>query len=252
MAIMAPEAVEAIGGGALEGGEAGGATGAIKRPRKKRPSRAAQSSTTGGTVRRNRSGYKRVTATRGETAGGYEGFTMRRATPVKQSPDGSYKVTDISQPNRGRRSTGKKRQSSLSLPRSDKRRSSPLRKVANKTPVLVGEYIACVLIIGSELITQTARNGYQKTIASVMLRLTALTGVFFVLFMFATGGGRSSEFAAWFGLLIVIATILDASNKGTIMDMGDLLTGTALTDQGTVLTDEISGTTESHGGIGGK
>lgn len=234
MTVLLPEAEEA----------AASRAGASATKKKAAKGRAPVSSTTGKTVRRNRSGYKKVQSTRGETTGGYEGFTMSSgrggpATPSDSRPKRSSRspvafTGSGPQPRRISSKSSRGRRSSLSLPRSDKRRTSPLRKTANRSPVLVAEYFAAVLIIAISLFTRAGKEGYQNVISGIMLRLTALTGVFFVLFLMASGK-RSGQVAALLGLLVDLGVLYEAVQKNVVADFASLIQGQGVNVSGTVL-----------------
>lgn len=126
-------------------------------------------------------------------------------------------------------SAGRKIAGNVKLPHSDKRTTPALVKVANRTPVLVAELGIAFLIIGINGASNIARDGYQKAISGIMLRYTALTGVFFILFLF-TSSKKGSTFAAWFGALIVLGILFDAVNGKGITDLATVIKGNPLQD----------------------
>ncbi len=80
------------------------------------------------------------------------------------------------------------------------------------TGALFAEYFAAALIIVLALFTETATKGYSATISKVMLRLTALTMVFFVLFLMQ-GSKRGAQAAIYLGLLIDLGVIYSAAQE---------------------------------------
>lgn len=108
----------------------------------------------------------------------------------------------------------------LTLPKSDKRTSSAV----NHGPVLIAEFVLGLVIIIITTITSSAKSTYQEAMATAMLQSTALTGVFFILFLVASGK-RASQAAAWFGAIVDLGILFNAVNQGAINQFGSLVAG---------------------------
>jgi hypothetical protein len=111
---------------------------------------------------------------------------------------------------------------------------------------LLAEYLGGAVIISLELFTQGASRGYVSSMARVMIRLTALTAVFFVLFLMQ-GSRRGGQFAVWFGLLVDLGIILTAARGQTFSTTSDIVSGKGI--QGISLTSagDISGGAQDSG-----
>lgn len=116
-------------------------------------------------------------------------------------------------------------------PRVDHRTSS----AGNHAPVILAEYILAMLIIVIKTITDTAKTNYQSAMALAMLQASALTGVFFVLFLLASGK-RASKVSAWFGALVDLGVLFTAVNAGAITDFTSLVQGHGLPSGVTTLS----------------
>jgi hypothetical protein len=125
----------------------------------------------------------------------------------------------------------KSRRSGLNLPTSDKRRTSPFRKVTSRAPALFAEFLVAVVIISISLFTETKDRGYQTVMAEVMMRLSALTAFFFVLFLL-TSSKRGGEFAMYMGLLVDIGILYRAVQKGNLTNFTSAISGQGI-EQGT-------------------
>lgn len=71
--------------------------------------------------------------------------------------------------------------------------------------VLVAEFIACMVLVGLGPIVGTTTDG-----ASWLKKGAAVTGLFFVLSLVASGGPRSSKIAAAFGGLCTLALLINS------------------------------------------
>lgn len=89
---------------------------------------------------------------------------------------------------------------------------------------LFAEYFAGALIISLDLFTKSATAGYLGTMSKIMMRLTALTAVFFVLFLM-TGSQRGGQAAIWFGLLVDLGIIFTAARSQTFTTLSDMIAG---------------------------
>lgn len=107
------------------------------------------------------------------------------------------------------------------------------------TGALFAEYFAGALIITFQLFTDTPSRGYLPTVSKVMMRLTALTAIFFVLFLMQ-GSKRGAQFAVWFGLLVDLGVIFTAARSQTFSTMADMI-GNKGTPAGTQTVSADSG-----------
>jgi hypothetical protein len=108
--------------------------------------------------------------------------------------------------------------------------------------VLFAEYFGGALIISLELFTQGATKGYPASIARVMMRLTALTAVFFVLFLMQ-GSRRGAQAAVWLGLLVDLGIVFTAARGQTLKTTADIIAG-----QGTGIQLTSAGDISGSGG----
>jgi hypothetical protein len=120
-------------------------------------------------------------------------------------------------------------------PHSDKRTGSAFKAAGNHSPVLLAEFILGMLIIVVKTITDTAKASYQEAMATAMLQASALTGVFFILFLLASGK-RAGKGAAWFGALVDLGVLFTAVNAGALTDFTQLVQGKGLPSGVTLLS----------------
>lgn len=120
----------------------------------------------------------------------------------------------------------------VTLPKIDQRTSS----AGNHAPVILAEYVLAMIIIVIKTITGTAKTSYQEAMAVAMLQASALTGVFFILFLIASGK-RASKVAAWFGVLIDLGVLFTAVNANSITDFTSLVQGKGLPSGNTLLSN---------------
>jgi hypothetical protein len=114
--------------------------------------------------------------------------------------------------------------SRVKLPHADKRTAGAFGKAVNHSPILVAEFLVAMVIIGFQGISSVGRNGYQSAISGIMLRFSAVTAIWFILFLFASSK-RGGTFAAWFGFLIILGILFDAVRKDAIKDMSNIISG---------------------------
>jgi hypothetical protein len=89
---------------------------------------------------------------------------------------------------------------------------------------LFAEYFAGAFVISVSLFTKSGQDGYLPTMSKIMMRLTALTAVFFVLFLM-TGSRRGGQIAMWFGLLVDLGIIFTAAKGETFTTLSDMISG---------------------------
>ena len=124
------------------------------------------------------------------------------------------------------------------LPHSDKRTASGFGKAVNHSPVLVAEFLAALILVGFQGMSGIAKNGYQHAISGILLRFSAITAIWFVLFLFASSK-RGGTFASWFGFLIVLAILFDAVNKGSIKDLTGIVSGAGIKEDPKLLSENL-------------
>lgn len=95
--------------------------------------------------------------------------------------------------------------------------------------VLFAEYLAGALLIMLGIFV--GDDSYSTKMGRALLRLSALTAVFFVLALVASGE-NSGKFAAAFGGLIDVAILFDATKSGTIKNVGSVFSGNSATAGG--------------------
>lgn len=98
--------------------------------------------------------------------------------------------------------------------------SNVTRRAGSYSGILLAEYLTAAILICFGAFT--GDKSYSEKMAAILLRLSALTGVFFVLSLVASGQ-NSGRFAAAFGGLIDVAVLFDASKSGVIKTVGDSL-----------------------------
>lgn len=94
--------------------------------------------------------------------------------------------------------------------------------------VLLAEFLAGVLILVIGTLTTGPKKGYTSTMASLTVRLTALTAVFFVLFLLA--GTKAGKAAMWFGFLIDLGITFTATSQNVFADLAGVVQGQPLKD----------------------
>jgi hypothetical protein len=145
-------------------------------------------------------------------------------------------------PARQRESTGSQKQNLH--PERTANRNTRVKITPNLTGSASGgliliEFLAGALIIGSSLFTKGSNKGYVITMSEILVRLSALTAVFFVLFL--VGGSKNAgKAAAWFGLLIDIGILFNAVQETQISSLADIIRGQGTGVDGTTL---VSATT---------
>jgi hypothetical protein len=164
-----------------------------------------------------------------------EGFASRNSASARGAKARRGTVLGTP-PGPGRESQGSSRSSGGSQRSSGGKRSTSgsFGSLAGKTNggPLLAEYLGGTLIIVLGTFTQGGSKGYGTVMSQLLLRMTALTTVFFVLFLMSgTKGGKA---AVWFGLLIDLGILFTAATEGATAQIADVLTGVPL--GGDVLT----------------
>jgi hypothetical protein len=104
----------------------------------------------------------------------------------------------------------------------------------------MAEFLFAVVVIGISIFTESRERGYNTVMAEVMMRLSGVTALFFILFLFS-GSKRGSEFAMWFGLLIDLAIAFRALQKNTFTKLASGISGQGIPgDPGVTLAADIT------------
>jgi hypothetical protein len=90
--------------------------------------------------------------------------------------------------------------------------------------VLLGEYLIGGLVIVVSVFTKGTGKGYTDTVSEILLRLSALTAAFFVLFLLANNA-KAGKAVAWFGLLIDVGIIFTAYQESEFTVLTDIIKG---------------------------
>lgn len=98
---------------------------------------------------------------------------------------------------------------------------------------LLAEYIGGVVIICLGTLTRGPSQGYTNVMSELMLRLTALTTVFFILFLLA--GSKAGKSAVWFGLLVDLGILFTAATENVLSDTASLISNTSVGGGSTLL-----------------
>jgi hypothetical protein len=102
-----------------------------------------------------------------------------------------------------------------------------MAKSGPRSGALFAEYFAGGLIICLDLFIKAPTQGYLPVMGKTIIRLTALTAVFFVLFLMQ-GSRRGAQAAVWFGLLVDLGIIFTAARGQTLSSMADVISGKGL------------------------
>lgn len=118
-------------------------------------------------------------------------------------------------PRRPRTQSGRVSNSYPATEYRDTKRS--LGQVSSATPKLAAEWLVCVLIIVAS--TLTREGDYTLNMSEALWRITATTGVFFVLAVASMSKSLSGLTVA-FGALIMIAILFKSANEmKTVLDV---------------------------------
>lgn len=159
----------------------------------------------------------KATERRAAVKGAAEGATKGPAGAAVGAATGARKARKQSVASRAARGTG-----SYAAKRSGRFAMGKLESPASGT--LFAEYFAGALVITLDLFVKSPTEGYLSTMSKVMMRLTALTAVFFVLFLM-TGSKRGGQVAVWFGLLVDLGIVFTAARRRSFTDIADMVSG---------------------------
>lgn len=93
--------------------------------------------------------------------------------------------------------------------------------------VMLAEYLAGILILAVAMIIRGWSNGYLTVMTGFITRATALTGVFFILFLL--GPTKAGKAAMYFGALVDLAILFTATQQNVFSDVAKVVQGQALT-----------------------
>jgi len=85
------------------------------------------------------------------------------------------------------------------------------------------------------MFTKGTTKGYTATMSEIMIRLTALTMVFFILFLMA-GSPNAGKFAAWLGALVDLGILFTAYRESFFSTLTDIVQGKPLGVEEVTLT----------------
>jgi hypothetical protein len=104
------------------------------------------------------------------------------------------------------------------------RRAAPTDKVTrtNYQPVILAEFVAAILLVAlSPVASKSNPDGLSPYAGKDMMKLGAVTGLYFVLALISTGGATAGRFAAWFGGLILLTVGLsETAHLASVFDLG--------------------------------
>lgn len=110
--------------------------------------------------------------------------------------------------------------------------------------VLVAEWLLAVILIAITVPSEKGSKGYPVMMGTIMLRLSALTGIFFALSLIGTAQ-RAARFAIWFGFLIDLGIIYHATTSGSTKALTAVFTGDSIlsANSGTTLAADFQDAT---------
>lgn len=118
------------------------------------------------------------------------------------------------------RSSGSRQRSPLG----EARHRAPTDKVSrtNYQPVILAEFVAAILLVAlSPVASKSNPDGLSPYAGKDMIKLGAVTGLYFVLALISTGGPTAGRFAAWFGGLILLTVGLsETAHLASVFDLG--------------------------------
>lgn len=121
------------------------------------------------------------------------------------------------------------------------RRSGPgsTRAMQPHARVLVAEWVLGVVLIVATVPAEKGPKGYPEMVSTIMLRLSALTGIFFALSLIGTAE-RVARFAMWFGLIVDLGIIFHATTTGSTKSITNVFSGKPLMNGGVTLAGDFT------------
>jgi hypothetical protein len=124
-------------------------------------------------------------------------------------------------PQRSQSSRPRKRQGS---PLGEVRRRAPTDKVTrtNYQPVILAEFVAAVVLVALTPVASKANpDGLSPYAGKDMIKLGAVTGVYFILALLSTGGPGAGRFAAWAGgFILLVVGLGETAHLASVFDLG--------------------------------
>jgi hypothetical protein len=92
----------------------------------------------------------------------------------------------------------------------------------NYQPVILAEFVAAIVLVALSPVASKANpDGLSPYAGKDMVKLGAVTGVYFILALLSTGGQSAGRYAAWFGGLILLAVGLsETAHLASVFDLG--------------------------------
>lgn len=91
----------------------------------------------------------------------------------------------------------------------------------NYQPIILMEYLGClILTAATPIATKTQQDGLSPYAGADMIKIAALTVLYFILAAMSVGGRGPGRIAAWFGGLILITDgMLEAANIAKVFNL---------------------------------
>lgn len=95
------------------------------------------------------------------------------------------------------------------------------------------------VLIAVTVPAEKSGKSYADMMASLIMRLTGLTGIFFALSLVGTVE-RAAKFTIWFGFIIDLGIIYHATTSGSTKALASIFTGKSILPGGQVLSADFS------------
>lgn len=106
--------------------------------------------------------------------------------------------------------------------------------------VLVAEWLLAAILITVTVPAEKGGKGYPQMMTTIMMRLTALTGLFFALTLIGTVQ-RAAKFAIWFGFIVDLGILYHATTSGSTKAIANIFNGKSfLTSGGVTLASDFT------------
>ena len=93
--------------------------------------------------------------------------------------------------------------------------------------VLVAEWLLAAILIAVTVPSEKGSKGYGQMMSTIMMRLTALTGLFFALTLIGTVQ-RAAKFAIWFGFIVDLGILYHATTSGSTKAIANVFKGQSI------------------------
>jgi hypothetical protein len=223
MAIMIPEATEAVTG--TVGGTASKAASRARKPRV-RGSYSSTGKLSYGPAGRavsaqNRAAARPASVVQGQVIGRGTAPSASTGSTASTASGGTSKPSPKKKPSRIRRYAG--------YGGTGYKASKPaFRSLTGREygGVMLAEYLAGILILAAGMIIRGSSNGYLAVMSGFLTRATALTGVFFILFLL--GPTKAGKAAMYFGALVDLSIVFTATQQNIFSDLAKVVQGQPL------------------------